>query len=76
MLTEIGWNWQVIDTYIAKLKSLIGNFQVKHLQLLKERWGFIDATDVLQENVSTQQPEDFNKRFQKVLGIFVCTIVM
>ena len=49
-------------------------FQIKHLLLAKELWGFIDGTEVLQENASAQQRADYNKRSQKAFSTIVMSI--
>ena len=62
---------------IDKLDSsnwMTWKFQIKHLLLAKELWGFIDRTEVLQENASAQQRADYNKRLQKAFSTIVMLI--
>ena len=62
---------------IDKLDSstwMTWKFQIKHLLLAKELWGFIDGTEVLQENASAQQRADYNKRSQKAFSTIVMSI--
>ena len=58
---------------IDKLDSsnwMTWKFQIKHLLLAKELWGF----EVLQENASAQQRADYNKRSQKAFSTIVMSI--
>ena len=59
---------------IDKLNSsnwMTWKFQIKHLLLAKDMWGVIDRTETLQENASTQQRTDFNKKSQKAFSTIV-----
>ena len=49
-------------------------FQIKHLLLVKDLWGFIDGTEVLQDKGSTQQQAEFNKRSQKTFSTVVMSV--
>ena len=45
-----------------------------HLLLAKDLWGLIDRTKVLQDDASTQQQADFNKRSQKEFSTMVMSV--
>ena len=49
-------------------------FQIKHLLLAKDLWGFIDRMEVLQHNSSAQQWTYFNKRSQKAFSTMVMSV--
>ena len=49
-------------------------FQIKHFLLAKDPWGFTDAMEVLQDDVSAQQQVDFNKRSQKAFSTMVMSV--
>ena len=62
---------------IEKLVSsnwMTWKFQIKHLLLAKDLWGFIDGTEVLQDDASAQQRADFNKRSQKAFSTMVMSV--
>ena len=62
---------------IEKLDSsnwMTWKFQIKHLLLAKDLWGFIDGTEVLQDDASAQQRTDFNKRSQKAFSTMVMSV--
>ena len=62
---------------IDKLNSsnrMTWKFQIKHLLLVKDLWGLIDGTEVLQDDASAQQQADFNKRSQKAFSTMVMSI--
>ena len=62
---------------IEKLDSsnwMTWKFQIKHLLLAKDLWGFIDGTEVLQDDASAQQRADFNKRSQKAFSTMVMSV--
>jgi len=62
---------------IDKLDSsnwMTWKFQIKHLLLAKDLWGFIDGTEVLPEDASAQQAADFNKKSQKAFSTIVMSI--
>ena len=62
---------------IDKLDSsnwMTWKFQIKHMLLAKELWGFIDRAEVLQEKASAQQRADYNKRSQKAFSTIVMSI--
>ena len=62
---------------IEKLDSsnwMTWKFQIKHLLLAKDLWGFIDGTEVLQDDASAQQRADFNKRSQKVFSTMIMSV--
>ena len=46
-------------------------FQIKHLLLAKDLWGFVDGTEVLRDDASAQQQAEFNKKSQKAYSIMV-----
>ena len=62
---------------IEKLDSsnwMTWKFQIKHLLLAKDLWGFIDGTEVLQDDASAQQRADFIKRSQKAFSTMVMSV--
>ena len=62
---------------IDKLDSsnwMTWKFQIKHLLLAKDLWGFVDGTEVLQGDASAQRRADFNKRSQKAFSIIVMSV--
>ena len=62
---------------IEKLDSsnwMTWKFQIKHLLLAKDLWGFIDGTEVLQDDASAQQQADFKKTSQKAFSTMVMSV--
>ena len=62
---------------IEKLDSsnwMMWKFQIKHLLLAKDLWGFIDGTEALQDDASAQQRADFNKRSQKAFSTILMSV--
>ena len=62
---------------IDKLHSsnwITWKFQIKHLLLVKDLWGFIDGTEVLQDEALTQRRVEFNKRSQKAFSTIVMSV--
>ena len=62
---------------IDKLDSLnwmTWKFQIKHLLLAKDLWGFVDGTEVLRDDASAQQQAEFNKKSQKAFSIMVMSV--
>ena len=62
---------------IEKLDSsnwMMWKFQIKHLLLAKDLWGFIDGVEILQDDASAQQQVDFNKRSQKAFSTMIMSV--
>ena len=53
---------------------MMWRFQIKHLLLAKDLWGFNDGTEVPQDDASAQQQADFNKRSQKAFSTIVMSV--
>ena len=50
-------------------------FQMRHLLLAKELWGFVDGTETLRDDMTPQQQADHKKKSQKALSaIFVMVV--
>ena len=47
---------------------------LKHLLLAKDLWGLIDGTEILQDDASAHQREDFSKKSQKVFSTMVMSV--
>ena len=49
-------------------------FQMRHLLLAKELWGFVDGTETLRDDMTPQQQEDHRKKSQKALSAIVMAV--
>ena len=62
---------------IEKLSSnnwLTWKFQMRHLLLGKGLWGFVDGTDVLDNNATNEQKREFKQKSQKAFSTLVLAI--
>jgi hypothetical protein len=62
---------------IDKLESanwMTWKFQMKHLLLAEELWGFIDGTEVLPNTPTAEQEAEFKKKAQKAFSTIVMLI--
>ena len=49
-------------------------FQMRHLLLAKELWGFVDGTETLGDGTTPQQRADHRKKSQKALSAIVMAV--
>ena len=49
-------------------------FQMRHLLLAKELWGFVDGSEVEREDMTVQEKADHKKKSQKALSVIVMAI--
>lgn len=49
-------------------------FQMRHLLLAKELWGFVDGTEVVRDGASAQVWAEHQKKAQKALSMLVMAI--
>lgn len=49
-------------------------FQMRHLLLAKELWGFVDGSEVEREGMTVQEKADHKKKSQKALSAIVMAI--
>ena len=49
-------------------------FQMRHLLLAKELWGFVDGTETLGDGATLQQRVDHRKKSQKALSAIVMAV--
>ena len=69
-LAEERWSVDKLDGS----NWLTWKFQMKHLLLAKDLWGFIDGTEVLAGDASAQQTTDYNKKSRRAFSTIVMAV--
>ena len=49
-------------------------FQMRHLLLGKELWGYVDGTETLEDDATAQQQANYRKKSQKALSAIVMAV--
>ena len=49
-------------------------FQMGHLLLGKELWGYVDGTETLEDDATAQQQANYRKKSQKALSAIVMAV--
>ena len=68
--TDEKWSIDRLDSQ----NWMTWKFQMRHLLLAKDLWGFVDGTETLEEDATAQQQADHRKKSQKALSTIVMAV--
>ena len=70
--TDERWTIEKLD---GEANWSTWKFQMKHLLLVKDRWGFVDGTEpVPTEEATAEVKADYRKRSQKAFSVLILAI--
>ena len=70
MSTDEKWSIDRLDGQ----NWMTWKFQMRHLLLVKDLWGFVGGTETLREDATAQQQADHRKKSQKALSTIVLAV--